>query len=316
MLRFGCALGLIVSVLQSSVAYSVPGDVLFEDDFETGSLSDYTLVEEGGFPDESRITYGFDLSRLNENFSGEGLLMETDDAITAFVNGVAIPAGAVVSVRFDAFARAVSGGSTEYLTAGVGGPPTTPGAFAPFDANARAVPTGDGVFIAASTDSGFRAAGDFAIVENNAASSRRLSFMDAAGNADSGIPFSTILPRELDRFGDGILENRQVEMEVLTDGERLQWLIDGFLLSDVTATVSRRDGAIGIGINDPFRSFNNDADGLGTGTGTAFAIDNLRIVEADGFVVVPEPGTLALAGLLLVGGLRRGNAGRAGGRAG
>lgn len=288
----------LTAVAFAAPAFAAPGDVLFSDDFETGSISNYTVVEGGTFFDTSAVTYGFDLATLGSGFTGSGLLLETDDAITAFVNGVTV--NTIVSIKFDAYASAVSGGSTEYLTAGVAG-----GGTAAFDEDGGYT----GVFTAASTDSDFGAAGDFAVFEGPGGTADALSFMDAADVADSGTAFATILPEVPGQFAAGNLNDRMVEVEILTDGSRLQWFIDGFQLTDVLATSAVVSGTVGIGINDPFEGSNNGG-GAGSGTGTAFAIDNLLITESAGFVEIPEPTTLGLAaaGLALLAGRRRRNA--------
>ena len=131
--------------------------------------------------------------------------------------------------------------------------------------------------------------------------------MDAAGVADSGIAFGTILPGGPD-FQEGVWSTtsqtvaRVVEVEILIDGDQLQWLMDGLVLTTVTAS-KEATGGVGIGINDPFPGFNNGS-GLGTGTGTSFVIDNLLITE---IAAIPEPGTLllAVAGLCGIVGRRR-----------
>ena len=284
-----------VCALASPAALAAPGDILFQDDFESGSIASYTIVEStSDTGDDSAITYGFDYGSFGfTGISGTGLLLETDDAITAFVNGLTITTP--ISIKFDAIASAVSGGSTEYLTAGV------------FDDLPLAFsdppgPASDGVFVAASTDSDFRGGGDFAVFESfDGADPTALSFMDAAANADSGTPFATILPAAGDAAA-GVLEGRVAEFEIIIDGDRIQWFIDGFLLTDVTASKAAT-GGVGIGINDPFPGFNNGG-GVGTGTGTAFAIDNLLITEA---AAIPEPSSLLLAaaGGLLIARRRR-----------
>ena len=129
---------------------AAPGDVLFSDDFEdpTG-LANYTI---SGADFGDAITYGYDYGNYGfSNVSGNGLLLETDDEITAFVNGLTVTTP--ISIKFDAIAKSVSGGSTEYLTAGVYDDVPLPFSDPPG-------PASDGVFIAASTDSDFTAAGD------------------------------------------------------------------------------------------------------------------------------------------------------------
>ncbi len=281
-------------LLVSPSAFAAPGDILFQDDFETGSIASYTVVESlTDTGDDSQITYGFDYGSFGfSGITGTGLLLETDDSITAFVNGLTITTP--ISIKFDAIASAVSGGSTEYVVAGVYDTET-------LSFNSDVI--NDGAFIAASTDSDFTGGGDFAVYESfDGAAPTALSFMDAADTADSGTAFATILPEVPGQAAPGVLEGRVAEFEVIVDGDRIQWFIDGFLLTDVT-TSKVATGGVGIGINDPFPGFNNGG-GAGSGTGTAFAIDNLVISEA---AAIPEPSTLLLAaaGLSLLATRRR-----------
>ena len=284
-----------VCALASPAALAAPGDVLFQDDFESGSIANYTIVSSLDNRDDDNVTYGFDYGSFGfTGISGTGLLLETGDAVTAFINDPnLLNFTSPISIKFDAIASAVSGGSTEYLTAGV------------YDDTLLAFEedfVGDGVFVAGSTDSDFNGSGDFAVFESfDGADPTALSLMDAAANADSGTPFATILPAAGDAAA-GVLEGRVAEFEIIIDGDRIQWFIDGFLLTDVTAS-KVANGGVGIGINDPFPSSNNGG-GVGTGTGTAFAIDNLLITEA---AAIPEPSSLLLAaaGGLLIARRRR-----------
>jgi hypothetical protein len=273
--------------------FAAPGDILFQDDFDNVTSSANYTIAGADFGDGA--TFGFDYTDYTDGqFSGSGLLLETDDEITAFVNGLSV--NVPVSITFQAIGKAVSGGSTEYLTAGVYDDSALPFSDPPG-------PASDGVFIAASTDSDFGAAGDFAVFESfDGAAPTALSFMDAAGDADSGTAFAAILPEGTSAGGvslqAGVINttatapSRLLDFEIIVDGDQLTWLIDGIELTTVT-TSKVATGGIGIGINDPFPGFNNGTVGLGDGT--SFVVDNLVVTE------VPEPATvglLAAAGLL------------------
>lgn len=283
-------------------ALAAPGDILFQDDFESGSIASYTVEALSTFDTGDAATYGFDYGSFGvPGVSGNGLLLETDDALTVFVNGLSV--STPISIKFDAIASAVSGGSTEALTAGVAN------ALLPFDidlspSDLSESVASNGLFVGALTDSDTAGSGDYGVYDSlGGAVPTALSFMDAAGLTDTGIGFgnAAVLPEIPGQSSAGVLDGRSAEFEILVDGARLQWFINGTLITDVTASAAPT-GTVGIGISDPFPGFNNGT--VGQGTGTAFAIDNLLITET---AAIPEPTTLgvAAAGLALLAGRRR-----------
>ena len=291
-----------------ATAASAPAQVLFSDNFDTAaSAANYNVVvQSANGAAGSGFTPGFAYSNLGvagDVRSGSGALFETDGAITAFLNPLVFSATGAqdLSIKYDAYYKAVSGGSTENSTLGVGNGAN------PFELYLSAAQRGtentNGVFVTASTDSDTNGGGDYVLAESadGTVGVTRLFDGDAAAATQSGTGFATILPAVDGGPGAGVLNGRFASIELIIRGDQVTYNLNGVEVATSTATVPTT-GQIGIGLVDPFPSPNNGS--VGFGDGTSVIIDNLVVSVA---APVPEPTSLAVLGLggLAVLGRRR-----------
>lgn len=259
----------------ATAAAAAPGDVLFSDNFDGGtSAANYTSVNYDA--DGDTFDPNFFYSGLGTGAdvrTGIGAFFETDDAVTAYITGVNV--SAPVSITFDMYLNWGSGGSTEYLVAGVYHSGTK--SLATAGALTRDV---DGVFTAAASDGDFNGSGDY-IIRQGPGAGTNLYSGDAAGA--NGEPFPAIFPSLGGSTIAGTPGYRWTAVELLVDGDELTWLLDGTEVTTVTYTGGPLSGLISIGFADPFPSINN-----GTTWGV---VDNIVVTE------VPEPATAAIAGV-------------------
>lgn len=301
----------VALALTPTLTFAAIGDVLFSDDFDGGtSAANYTTVGDpddnatgtrapGGVRDEFDAAFSYtDLGQASDVRSGTGARFLTDNALTAFVSGVNL-GSAPVKISYDLFADPNSGGSTEYAFVGVGN------GTLPFQNYLRGSLQGteetQGVFAGGLTDSDTSGASDYVILEGNGAVGEpsELFNADAAGAAQNGVGFSNILPPG-DSGPSGqvirqaVLQHRWVAVDLIIDGADVTYLYDGQLVATVTASAPVT-GLAGFGIGDPFPSVNQGSLLLGGSPDTMVLIDNIVITE------IPEPATLAMAGLTLMG---------------
>lgn len=289
--------------------------VLFTDDFEGGtSAANYTTVADTTRPagttgnpasDIFDAAYVYtDLGDSSDVRSGTGARFITEDALTAFVNGIVVDGSAPISIKYDLYANPSSSGSTEYAFVGVGS------GNLPFQHYLRGSLVGteetDGVFAGGLTDSDTAGDGDYVILEGDGSldtSPVDLYNADAAGNAQLGASFADILPA-LTPGPSGettparVLQHRWVEVELIISGKTALYMLDGEPVAGVPAS-GDITGLIGFGIGDPFTS-SNQGMRIPPTADTDIIIDNIVITQ------LPEPtSALLAAGGLLVAGLRR-----------
>ncbi|MEM1098526.1 MAG: hypothetical protein AAGH92_07015, partial [Planctomycetota bacterium] len=286
-------------------ASAAPGDVLFFDDFEGGaSAANYFLVADTSRPpgttgnaasDSFDAAFAYtDLGQAGDVRSGTGGRFLTEDALTAFVNGVIVNGSVPISITYDLYMDPSSSGSTEYNFVGVGN------VTAPFQHYLRGSLIGNeetqGVFAGGLTDSDTAGSGDYVLLESagGVASPIDLFDGDATGNAQDGTSFADILPAGTpgpsgESVPARILQHRWVSVEFLIDGNAVSYFYDDQLIATATSSTNAV-GRLGIGIGDPFPSSNQGMRVPPTAD-TSVIIDNVRITE------VPEPATASLLAL-------------------
>ncbi len=304
------------AALGLALAPALHGQVYFSDAFDVDSSASWNLAQDADTAAFFRYDYSADGIPSAPNSAGStfGLKltanMEAPAAaagITAYPAGVSLPDSYIV--RFDMWIN-VNGplpgggaGSTEFVTVGVGADGTSvlkagsaPGAFFAVDGeggsstdyraylNGAALNDASGVYAAGGT-------GTFPQEANNA-------YYHTAFPGGQGAPQSQIdaHPQQTGGLNPGTVGLAWRQVEVVKDGNTVQWSIDGLPIATVTDSSLAAGGQVGIGYWDVFSSV-SDNPALSFGL-----VDNVR-VEA-----VPEPGTVALlaAGAALLGfGLRR-----------
>jgi len=300
---------------------------LFFDDFNTaGSAANYTKVETGA----NSVTYAFDYSSMGippapntTDASTLGVKFESNNVLPAAVAAVTLHTvqqftGPYV-VTFDAWVNANGPfpdggtGSTEFLTAGVGGDgasvnrtgATGSGAWTGVDGegqsgidyrlfrNAGALEGVAGGSYAAGTQSTARSAADPYYLPLNP-TGINVSNLPVQG-ANNGGP-----AQQNGTTAPGTFGFAWHEVELLVDPTggtggtaKFTWTIDGLRIGTLDAGAGAAfptNGSVTIGYMDPFSSFSDNA------TLSFGLVDNLT-------VVVPEPGTLALGCLMSLVGL-------------
>jgi PEP-CTERM motif len=303
----------LLSVCHRATALSV----IFSEDFESGTAAtNFTLVAD---PDQASATTNEDLSDfafaytdlgiVGDVRSGKGARFETQNALTAFVNGLTLDGSAPVSIKYDLYADPESSGSTEYAFVGVGS------GNLPFENYITAALNGmeqsDGVYAGGLTDSDTSAATggvDYMILESDGsvAEPTVLFGADAALEAQDGTSFADILPGgTTGPSGEGTnprtLQHQWVAVELLINGNDVSYFLNGSKVATVTSSISPV-GSIGFGIMDPFPS-TNQGRLVPPRKGTNIIIDNIVVTQ------IPEPSTVAMTifGLLgcAAGGWRR-----------
>lgn len=305
-------IALLTAAALTFAATSADAQVIFTEDFE-GVPASFTTVAD---PDDAAGTGGvgtdiFDPAFAYTDFgdasdvrSGTGAQFITEDAMTAFIDGISVDGSVPVSIRYDLFADPNSSGSTEYAFVGVGD------ATLPFQHYLRGSLIGteetQGVFAGGLTDSDTALDGDYVILEGDGTVGSPVDLFnaDAAGNAQNGTSFADILPALTpgpsgDSTPARVLQHRWVAVELLISGDRAIYSFDGQIVAAVTAS-GPITGSIGFGVGDPFPSSNQGMRAIPT-PDTFVLIDNI-VVE-----LIPEPTSVMLVGGALLGlaGFRR-----------
>jgi hypothetical protein len=322
-IHLACAAALAAAPVAASAS------VLFSDDFNAaGSAANYTLAQTG----QNQVTWAWDYSTMGipsapNTTDGSTLGVKFESNMTA---GAA--AGVTLHtlqdftdsyiVKFDAWINANGpfpgggAGSTEFLTAGVGGDGITTN---------RVGGTGVGGYTAVNGEGGsgmdyrlykgttlqLPSSGQYAAgtVDSPTASNSRNAndpYYAQFGNIDvAELPVQGANQPGGYQQQTGTLKPgavgfawREVELHVNPTGgtggaAAVDWYIDGLLIGTLDAGVSAfpHEGKVTVGYADPFASLSDNA-ALSFGV-----IDNL--------VVVPEPATLGLLGIGAVGLLAR-----------
>lgn len=303
---------------------------VLSDDFNSDTSANYSIVSSSA---DTAVTFAFDYSTLGippapgtTDASTLGLKLEANVASPSSSEAVTLHTNEVLTgdyiVRFDAWMNAVGpfpaggGGSTEFLTAGVGGDGTTVN---------RGGATGVGGWTAVTGEGGssrdyrlykgsgeqFAESGQFTAGASSAGGGAHngsdphyaaFGGIDVANlpvqGANNGGPASQTGTTSVGSFG---FEWHTVQLVVDSDGglggaPSVEWSIDGLSIGKLDAgagTSFSTDGRIALGYMDIFSSV---ADSASLSFGL---IDNLQ--------VVPEPstGVCGLIGLLLVPRRRR-----------
>ncbi|MCA9238659.1 MAG: hypothetical protein KDA37_00595, partial [Planctomycetales bacterium] len=226
---------LFTVTLTSSLAFGQT--ILFQDDFDGGgSAANYSTVADPDAPGSvtgpnDSVDFAFaytDLGIVGDVRSGTGARFITENAITAFVNGLNIDGSTPVRITYDLYADPNSSGSTEYSFVGVGSGQL------PFQNYLSGGLNGseqtDGVFAGGLTDSDTAGAGDYVILEGDGTVSEptELYNADAAGSAQNGTPFNVILPGgTAGPSGEGtvpaVLQHQWVSVSLLVNGDQVTY---------------------------------------------------------------------------------------------
>ena len=298
---------------------SVPaalGQVYFSDAFDVDSSASWTLAQDADTSAIFRYDYSADgiPSAPNSGGSTFGLKLAANMDLPAAAAGLtAVPSGLSLPdsyvVRFDMWIN-VNGpfpgggaGSTEFVTVGVAGD----------GASVLKSGSGTGVFFAVDGEGGsstdFRSYLNGGVLTDASgvyAAGGAGTFPQEANNAyyHTAFPGGQTAPdsqvsahsQQTGGLNPGTVGMSWHQVEVVKDGQSVQWSIDGLTIATVSDASLATGGQVGIGYWDAFSSV-SDNPALSFGL-----VDNVR-VEA-----VPEPATVALlvvgAGALGLG-LRR-----------
>lgn len=297
---------------------SVFGAPLFMDDFNDAvdSAANYTQVQTSA---DTAVTYAFNYSTLNIPVAPNttdnttlGVKFEANIADPASVEAVTLHTVAQYSgryrVKFDAWINANGpfplggAGSTEFLTAGVGGDGATVN---------RGGSTGSGAWTAVDGEGG-SANRDFRMYkgasEQFPASGQYAAGLDASDNDNLDPYYAGFGSIDVGALGQGGPNQtgttaagtigfawHEVELVVdptggTNDATSVSWYIDGLLIGTLDAGIGSSfstDGSVTIGYQDIFSSVSDNA------TYSFGLIDNL--------MVIPEPSSFVLVGLGLLG---------------
>lgn len=290
-----------------AIANATSAQILFQDDFENpAGAANYTTVTAAAGGDVATYGYAYSTEASRSGLAsdartGNGLLFETNDAITNYINGIVLDGSQPISIRYDMYLQWASGGSTEYGVVGAYGTAAEP-FFESFSGSAS--DQGTGVWANAASDGDFASQNDYRLSERlGTGSTTLLDNADADGDDSPGNDGSDLnnLPSTFPGGGTSWLAGTPgwhwTEVELIVDGSNVEYYLEGNLILSGTYT-GPTTGLIGIGLADPFPSANNSGS-LGDGSGTNMIIDNLVVA------VIPEPASLSLLGLGGLAMLRR-----------